>query len=335
MIQVPGKKRPHYKLGQHTYNGKGLLDRLYGGAVPKGMRPCRYFKMPKGGLRPEHPGVLDLFSDGQVMDNSLTIPLTPAPKISEHIVLAPDVPVSKPKAHPRGMVLELFTAKPAERKVQTDPKARDYGHIPGGGIDLALRGHEVRKILYKCFGGKLRAGGYDPEEVLAEVYKGLLIRNEGKCPWDPTKSSFGHYVYMVCNGVLGNYHQKVQRRRRVIQTGLRSFNEDHPTGTVDVGSANSMAVADKKTDRAMVRSVLTELVAFVAGILNYGQPFIRKVLTLLAHGHKRSAVCRVLECSVSKVNRVWNTAKAYFEEDRIRLADPNGHAAPTVAVHVP
>lgn len=73
------------------------------------------------------------------------------------------------------------------------------------GIDLALRGHEVRKLFYAGgFTGVLIREGIDPDEFLQEVYRGLLARNRGSCPWDAKKSSFGHYVHLVIRCVLSN-----------------------------------------------------------------------------------------------------------------------------------
>lgn len=91
------------------------------------------------------------------------------------------------------------------------------------GIDLAKRGHEVRKLLFAGFGRRMFVSGYDPEDVLQEVYKALLVRNAGKCPYDPNKSSFGHYVHMVCGCVLSNYHRKQHRVHEMEQVGLRSL----------------------------------------------------------------------------------------------------------------
>lgn len=96
------------------------------------------------------------------------------------------------------------------------------------GIDLAVRGIEVRKLLYAGFGYRMSRGGYDPEEVLQEVYRGLLVRNRGKCPFDVRKSSFGHYVHMVIECVLSNYHRRESRRRASEQSW-----EDLPAGQVD------------------------------------------------------------------------------------------------------
>ena len=81
------------------------------------------------------------------------------------------------------------------------------------GIDLDRRGVEVRRLLHAGFGLRMARGGYDPEDVLQEVYRGILVRNRGKCPFDPAKSSFGHYVHMVIECVLSNYHRRESRHR--------------------------------------------------------------------------------------------------------------------------
>ena len=97
------------------------------------------------------------------------------------------------------------------------------------GIDLAKRGHEVRKLLYAGFGFRMARAGYDPEEVLQEVYRGILVRNQGKCPFDGQKSSFGHYVHMVISCVLSNYHRKMSKHRSIegswedLAEGVRGF----------------------------------------------------------------------------------------------------------------
>lgn len=81
------------------------------------------------------------------------------------------------------------------------------------GIDLAGRSHEVRKLLFKTYRGHMAVKGYDPEDVLQEIFKGLITRNAGRCPWDSRKSTFGYYVTMVIGCILTNYHRKMQRRR--------------------------------------------------------------------------------------------------------------------------
>lgn len=90
---------------------------------------------------------------------------------------------------------------------------KDGGVTGAVGMDLSLRAHEVRKLFYAGgFTRTLVREGIDPEDFLQEVYRGLLARNKGTCPWDAKKSSFGHYVHIVIKCVLSNYLRKERRR---------------------------------------------------------------------------------------------------------------------------
>ena len=110
---------------------------------------------------------------------------------------------------------------------------------PSLGIDLAKRGQEVQKLLFSGFGQWIYSCGYDPEDVLQEIYKGVLTRNSGKCPFDPSRASFGHYVHMLCGSVLSNYHRRMQRERGREQVGVPGF-EGGVYTTVDVASGNGL-----------------------------------------------------------------------------------------------
>jgi RNA polymerase sigma factor (sigma-70 family) len=88
-----------------------------------------------------------------------------------------------------------------------------FAPIVRRGIDLDGRYREVAKLLYKGFGAQIYANGYDFEDVLQEVYRKLVVSNQGRNPWDPTKSSFGHFVYMVCRSALYNLYRKDKKRK--------------------------------------------------------------------------------------------------------------------------
>jgi DNA-directed RNA polymerase specialized sigma24 family protein len=134
------------------------------------------------------------------------------------------------------------------------------------GIDLSRRGVEVRRLLHAGFGIRMARAGYDPEDVLQEVYRGILVRNRGKCPFDVRKSSFGHYVHMVIECVLSNYHRRESRHRTAesswedMPEGRREAASD---GVGDVGARDAVGwvspMVDGETD-AMALSALTDRV---------------------------------------------------------------------------
>lgn len=126
------------------------------------------------------------------------------------------------------------------------------------GIDLVNRADEVLKLYMAGFGRKLLRSGLsetEVEDLLQEVYKGLLVRNAGKCPWDPKKGTFGTYVHRVCSGQVSNYLRKRNRIRSVEQIGVLDSSSDE--GVVDVGDCRTLeaeetsAMRRAKEERAM------------------------------------------------------------------------------------
>tara|TARA_Y100000310_G_C20697679_1_gene826881 strand:+ start:829 stop:1830 length:1002 start_codon:yes stop_codon:yes gene_type:complete len=160
------------------------------------------------------------------------------------------------------------------------------------GIDLVNRSHEVAKLLFKGFGSWIRTSGYDPEEVLQEVYVGLLVRNKMTCPWDARKSSFGHYVHMVCNSIMSNYHRKRKRIRECEQTGTYSFDENGDWTLQDVASSNLPAPPTGDVQRVGILEATDDLLAYMPD--ESSTYLARKVLPLLRDGYTRTDIARLL-----------------------------------------
>lgn len=99
-----------------------------------------------------------------------------------------------------------------------------YISAPKLGIDLSVKAIDVKKLFYAGFARKVIGMGYDPEDVLQEVYRGILVRNEGKCPFNPDKSSFGHYVHMVSSCIVSNYRRKFSRIEKNEVSGVQDEN---------------------------------------------------------------------------------------------------------------
>ena len=79
------------------------------------------------------------------------------------------------------------------------------------GIDIGKHKEDIKKLFYKRQGVNLMKTGVDTEEVLQEVYKGLLIRNRGSCPYDPDKSALSTYIVMVVDCITMNFMNKFNR----------------------------------------------------------------------------------------------------------------------------
>lgn len=168
------------------------------------------------------------------------------------------------------------------------PKRVVSGMInPPKGIDLAKRGHEVAKLFYAGFARSCVNYGYDPEDVLQEVYKGILIRNKGTCPFDASKSTFGHYVHLIIKCVLANYHRKWDRVTQSERLGIH----DADGGLVD--AAASAVCPHGSTEEAESSLLLEKLVSYAAQSLHYKRTstkLTREVAEKMAMGFRKSDI---------------------------------------------
>jgi DNA-directed RNA polymerase specialized sigma24 family protein len=172
------------------------------------------------------------------------------------------------------------------------------------GIDLKRRSQEVRKLLFAGFGNRILSSGYDPEDVLQEVYRGILARNQGTCPWDPKKSSFGHYVHLVCSCIVSNYHRKMKRVRSMEQTGILSYGEDGGREMSDVSTASHLpAKESRESSQQKMGEVVEDLSSYLSRKDSAESRLARRILPYLAEGYSRSDLCDKLGVSLTAVNR--------------------------------
>ena len=168
---------------------------------------------------------------------------------------------------------------------------------PTLGIDLDARGHEVRKLFYAGFGRKVARMGYDPEDVLQEIYQGILVRNDGKCPFDPRKSSFGHYVHMVCSGRVLNYHRKHSRINRHEIYGHRTPDGDE----VDVAEVDLARVSPSQEEGISTQLLTDSLQHHVGACCT---PDHVEVLGVLSQGGSRKEVSSTLGVTLGVATRL-------------------------------
>ena len=108
------------------------------------------------------------------------------------------------------------------------------------GIDLSQRHNEVKKIFLKHCSKMCLDNGCDPEDVLQEVYKGIIIRNSGCL--DESKSAFSTYVVMVSKCVTINHVNKIRKKTDGEVYGKEDSieNEDHNIGGFEEPSAEEL-----------------------------------------------------------------------------------------------
>jgi len=167
--------------------------------------------------------------------------------------------------------------------------------------DSAFKADEVRRLLWKGFAGKMLSQGYDPEDVLQEVYRGLLVRNNGRCPWDARKSTFGHYVFLVISCVLTNYHRKQVRRidKDAIPVEVNREGEQ----MMDIGQYGSCDIEYGSEVGDML--VLDELAKYLATVPDGSPEAVlgRSILPLVVSGHQRGEIVKETGSKPSLVSR--------------------------------
>jgi len=263
--------------------------------------------------------VFDLFPLAQVESNIiLDKPLAPSV-----VTLRTTTEITVPKKR-------VFSRKrPRNRSARKKSPENPVSHVVVAGavgIDLVNRSHEVRKLFFAGFGRRIYAAGYDGDDVLQEVYRGLLARNRGKCPWDPSKSSFGHYVYMVCSCVLSNYHRKQKRRRQFEQIGISGYQADGDYGYGDVGSTTIEPAAPTLEHKTyLMDEAADDLVDYM---LDHPRGDSKEaklavdVLPYVADGIHRRTIADTLNVSMAAISRAISFLRSQAVEWRASLAAP-------------
>lgn len=274
--------------GELFRSSRKLVAKLTGHPEGRHWGAERYF----GSLTPSPWGgdVLDLFGV------SFTTPPGPLAPTLQAITF--DTRVTVPRPPSRGLQTELVVAP----------------RLPG--IDLKNRGHEVAKLLFAGFGRRIHAAGYDPDDVLQQVHLGLLARNQGKCPWDPKKSSFGHYVHMVCGCVLANYHRKQRGVAEHEQVGMGGATEDGDWGVVDAAQA-AVSPACPEKELSETGTDLLRYLSEHAPLMPKELELVGKVMPLLAAGYTRKEAAAMVGVSAPTVGRAFNLARPYVEHWRV------------------
>lgn len=276
-------------------SGRGLLRALYGGQSPN-LTVDQYFRLSHQVALT--PTVFDLFSEKPLPDNVL--PLRERLEVQRRVA-RPRAPRTEPQ--PTGITtLTMFAPRPL---AVVTPVRRTFKPLPlvvateqGLGIDIQARGHEVRKILFKGFSSTINRYGLDPDDTLQDIYKGLMARNAGRCPFDARKSSFGHYVHMVCACILSNLIRKKKRQDEHEQVGVFSpqSGDENYGHTVDAAVAarsdRHSGVQDHSPDEGVRTQKAVGSLLAIVGPEHAG--LAERVIPLLMEGRSRADIVKIV-----------------------------------------
>lgn len=226
----------------------------------------------------------------------------PSPRIDTLTLFSPDLTIEEPKV-----------------KINSSPAISIAS--PKLGVDLAKRGHEVRKLFYAGYGKRVVRYGYDPEDVLQEIYKGILVRNNGKCPFDAEKSSFGHYVHMVCGCLVSNYHRRYSRLVRNEQFGVLAM-KDSKLEMVDVRDSDLAIENPTHQDVVATMSIqdsLTRLVEIRARSCGYSSTLAAQCLGFMIEGYRRGEIAALTEEPPNLISKVLKMIRRVASEWRTHV----------------
>lgn len=116
------------------------------------------------------------------------------------------------------------------------PKKEQNLHKDEIGIDLNKYYSEVHKIIRSYVFSFCSVSTSDAEDIIQEVFTGILIRNKGTCPYQYGKSSWSHYIIMVTKCVISNYIARQKRRDTFVDVGV--IENGRP---IDAGSSEQFA----------------------------------------------------------------------------------------------
>lgn len=177
----------------------------------------------------------------------------------------------------------------------------------GLGIDLSEKFLDVKRLFMAGFAQKVVQRGLDPDDVLQEVYKGLLVRNKGKCPWDARKATLGFYVYMVSNNILSNYTRKTERRRANEVLGWRGVDgEDCDVAESLVCRADSSNPCESGTDD------LSQWLLSQVDLDSDGKGRLKEIVPMLVSGHTKREISRRMGLKGKDVELILSAVRAVY-----------------------
>ncbi len=167
--------------------------------------------------------------------------------------------------------------KPTKRRSEKLPWPRKSSTDPNIdiGVDVVAKEKDIVKIVHKFF----RVPDITMEELLQEVFLAIIHKNHTRSAHDPTKSSFGHYVYMVANNVCINLVYRKQRYEKEKESlDAQSGHDDRRSllETVEAPTDDEDPVLDRldEAEEAARRHGLNDVARYVRAAKSGASPEI-------------------------------------------------------------
>jgi hypothetical protein len=81
----------------------------------------------------------------------------------------------------------------------------------GLGIDLSKHYEDVRRITYHFAGAWCARWNYPIEDFVSDMCQRIMVRNNGTCPYDPSKAKLSHYVVIMIRQAIASQTRHMTR----------------------------------------------------------------------------------------------------------------------------
>jgi DNA-directed RNA polymerase specialized sigma24 family protein len=121
------------------------------------------------------------------------------------------------------------------------------------GIDLSKHANDVNRIVCAHFA---HGHSLNMEDLVQEVYAAILRKNRQPCAFDPRRSTFAHYVFIVARSTLLNLLDKEKRADPLmLYMGAEPIDEREPIDAFEEADEAASRGVDITATRASVRVV--------------------------------------------------------------------------------
>lgn len=166
------------------------------------------------------------------------------------------------------------------------------------GIDIVKKKKDIEKIFYAYYAKRAVSEGLSVEDLLQEVFKGLLVRNKGKGAWNPSRGSFGSYVHMVSGSVYKNF------RKKEIKRGMKE------KGEIPKNYTESSTEDSDYSNEAMIMNDFKKWIKTKRGMSDS----VISIVELLSSGKKKKEIAEELGINSTSLHKAIDGLKLKINE---------------------
>ena len=137
------------------------------------------------------------------------------------------------------------------------------------GFSIEEKKKDVERIFYAYYAKRAVAEGLSVEDLLQQVFIGLISRNTKSGAWNPSRGSFGNYIHLVIGSVYRNFRKKeISRGMREKLYTPQSYTE---SVTTDSDFLTDQVLLDSFRDWIKTKKGMGELAGDITVLLSEGK----------------------------------------------------------------